>query len=332
MHIRRGIGGTCPAKAAARRPALQSLLQGLLGPCPVPPTAAPPAAAPAAPALAVMAIPGTAVSGPALAGRAPPGSALLRPALSASASPVSAFPAKVPPEPALAATAPPRPAQVPAGSAPPAKVSAGSDLSATAPAGPFLPEAALPAIALHASTDLAKAPTTAPATRPPSAANPAANAPAATHPTAVAPSPSSLATASDVAKIFSQAQLPEGTSTPSAVLPGVLHRHSSATDSCAGHATACHASLVCEPTPMQSTPSAGTAALTSPSTPHQLPLAFPAGGFAQTKPSSRGTGLSGSVAAGNATAESCTSGATVEITGCTAEAGKEEGQQDALLR
>lgn len=34
LHIRRGIGGTCPAKAAARRPALLGILQSLLGPCP----------------------------------------------------------------------------------------------------------------------------------------------------------------------------------------------------------------------------------------------------------------------------------------------------------
>ena len=49
LHIRRGIGGTCPAKAAARRPALQALLKGLLGPCPAGPAPAPPASTPSAP-------------------------------------------------------------------------------------------------------------------------------------------------------------------------------------------------------------------------------------------------------------------------------------------
>ena len=78
MHIRRGIGGTCPAKAAARSPALQPLLQGLLGPCPITATGSgqpPPANAPAAtsPATApTSTLPATAASVTAPPATAPP--------------------------------------------------------------------------------------------------------------------------------------------------------------------------------------------------------------------------------------------------------------------
>lgn len=55
LHIRRGIGGTCPAKAAARRPALQALLKGLLGSCPAGPGPAPPANTPSVSSLTAAA-------------------------------------------------------------------------------------------------------------------------------------------------------------------------------------------------------------------------------------------------------------------------------------
>lgn len=124
MHIRRGIGGTCPAKAAARSPALQPLLQGLLGPCPI--TATAPAQPPPAN--------GPAATSPATA--------------PTSTSPATAASVTAPPATAPPATAPPATAPAPAAlyvaissSSTSATASFPDPVQATAASGAFLTEA-----------------------------------------------------------------------------------------------------------------------------------------------------------------------------------------------
>ena len=93
LHIRRGIGGTCPAKAAARSPALQTLLQGLLVPCPITPTIpaqCPLATVPAPVSTATVTAPTSTAIAPAPTSAAPaPSETTLPAAITSAAAPAA---------------------------------------------------------------------------------------------------------------------------------------------------------------------------------------------------------------------------------------------------